>query len=58
MTLSHFGALTTFSLLVSIVFAIISKNEPREQIRYGIFVFASFLAAAIVIGWIMYPLPL
>ena len=58
MTFSHFGALATFALLVSVVFAIITKSNPREQLRYGIFVFISFLAAAIVVGWIMYPLPM
>ena len=58
MTLSHFGALTTFALLVSVVFGIITKSEPGEQFKYGVFVFISFLAAAIVVGWIMYPLPL
>lgn len=58
MTFTHFGALTTFALLVSVVFAIITKSEPREQFRYGVFVFISFLAAAILVGWIMYPLPL
>jgi hypothetical protein len=57
-TFTHFGALTTFALLVSVVFAIITKSEPREQFRYGVFVFISFLAAAILVGWIMYPLPL
>jgi hypothetical protein len=55
---SHFGAVTTFSFLVSIVFALITKNTPREQIRYGVFVFLSFLAVAIAVGWLMYPLPL
>jgi hypothetical protein len=55
--LSHFAALTIFALLVAIVFAIITKGTPREQVRYGIFVFFSFLAAAIVVGWIMYPFP-
>jgi hypothetical protein len=57
-TFSHFGALTTFALLVSVVFAIITKSGPREQFRYGVFVFVCFLAAAILVGWIMYPLPL
>jgi hypothetical protein len=56
--LSHFGALATFSLLVAVVFAIITKNSAREQVRYGVFVFISFLAAAILVGWIMFPLPL
>jgi hypothetical protein len=57
-TFSHFGALATFAVLVSVVFAIITKSSPREQVRYGIFVFISFLAAAILVGWIMFPLPL
>jgi len=56
--LSHFTALIVFALIVSTVFALITKNEPREQFRYGVFVFVSFLAVAFVVGWIMYPLPL
>ena len=55
---SHFTALTVFALIVAVVFAIITKNTPREQVQYGVFVFVSFLAAAIVLGWIMYPFPL
>jgi hypothetical protein len=58
MTLSHFEALVVFAVIVSTVFALITKNGPREQFRYGLFVFFSFLAVAIAVGWIMYPLPL
>jgi hypothetical protein len=58
MNLSHFEALVMFALIVSTVFALITKNGPREQFRYGVFVFLSFLAVALAVGWIMYPLPL
>ena len=58
MSLSHFEALIIFAVVVSTVFALITKNTPREQFRYGIFVFLSFLAVAFAVGWIMYPLPL
>jgi hypothetical protein len=58
MILSHFTALAIFGLIVSTVFALITKNEPRDQFRYGVFVFLSFLAVAFAVGWIMYPLPL
>ena len=58
MTLSHFQALVIFALVVSVVFALITKNDPKEQFRYGIFVFLSFLAVALAVGWLMYPLPL
>ena len=58
MSLSHFEALFIFALLVSTVFALITKNTPREQFRYGVFVFLCFLLVALAVGWIMYPLPL
>lgn len=58
MILSHFTALVVFAIIVSTVFALITKNEPREQFRYGVFVFLTFLAVAIAVGWLMYPLPL
>jgi galactitol-specific phosphotransferase system IIC component len=58
MIMSHFTALTVFALIVSTVFALITKNEPREQVRYGVFVFLSFIAVAVVVGWLMFPLPL
>jgi galactitol-specific phosphotransferase system IIC component len=58
MIMSHFTALAVFALIVSTVFALITKNEPREQFRYGVFVFLSFIAVAVVVGWLMYPLPL
>ena len=35
MTLSHFQALLIFALLVSVVFALVTKNEPREQLADG-----------------------
>ena len=54
---SHFAALTVFALIVAVVFAIITKSTLREQVQYGAFVFISFLAAGIVLGWIMYPFP-
>jgi len=57
MKFSHFEALVTFAALVSAVFAITTKSTTREQLRYGVFVFLSFLAVAIVVGWIMYPFP-
>jgi hypothetical protein len=47
-----------FAVIVSTVFALITKNTPREQFRYGVFVFLSFLFVALAVGWIMYPLPL
>ena len=57
MNLSHFEALAVFALLVSTVFGLITKRTPREQFRYGVFVFFSFIGVAVLVGWLMYPLP-
>jgi heme A synthase len=55
---SHLLLLAVFALLVSAVFAALSKDEPREQLKTGAMMFGGFMAAAIVLGWLMYPLPL
>ena len=53
---SHFGLLIVFALLVSLVFAVLLRDEPREQLRTGARMFGGFVAAALVLGWLMYPL--
>ena len=55
---SHQLLLVVFALLVSAVFAALSRDEPREQLRTGALMFGGFVAAAIVLGWLMFPLPL
>ncbi|MGD0921921.1 MAG: hypothetical protein ABSA70_09190 [Terriglobia bacterium] len=57
MVLSHFNAMVLFSLLVSVVFGVLSKDTPRERLIYGAKVFGAFVAVALVLGWIMYPVP-
>jgi hypothetical protein len=55
---SHFVLLSVFAFFVSLVFAVLMRDEPRAQLRTGALMFAGFLVAAVVIGWLMYPLPL
>jgi hypothetical protein len=40
------------------VFAVLMRDDPRQQLRTAGALFAGFLATAIVLGWLMYPLPL
>jgi hypothetical protein len=47
-----------FAFFVSLVFAVILRDEPRAQLRTGARMFGAFVAAALVLGWLMYPLPL
>jgi len=55
---SHFVFMSLFAFFVSLVFAVIAKDDAREQLRYGGMMFAGFLISAIVLGWLMYPFPL
>ncbi len=55
---SHFVLLALFAFFVSLVFAVIAKDEPVEQLRFGAVMFAGFLVSAIVLGWLMYPFPI
>lgn len=54
----HFTLLVLFALFVSLVFAVLLREEPRAQVRLGGLLFGGFLLTAVVLGWLMYPLPL
>ncbi len=55
---SHFVLLVVFAVFVSLVFALLSEDDLRAQLRFGGMLFAGFVAAAILLGWLMYPFPL
>jgi len=47
-----------FALCVSLVFATLMRDEPREQLRFGGRLFAGFVGLAVLAGWVVYFLPL
>ncbi len=55
---SHLLLLLLFAVLVSAVFAALSRDEPRAQLRTGALMCGGFVGAAILLGWLLYPLPL
>jgi hypothetical protein len=55
---SHFLVMVLFAFIVSVVFGVLLRDEPREQVRTGGLMFGGFVAAALILGWLMYPLPL
>lgn len=54
---SHVLLLTIFSAFVSVVFAALLRDTVPAQIALGGRMFAALVGAAIVLGWLMYPLP-
>ncbi len=55
---SHLLLLVIFSFFVSVVFAALMRDEPRQQLRFGLLLFGGFIVAAVALGWLMYPFPL
>ena len=51
---SHIVLLLIFAFFVSLVFAVLSKDDPREQLRFGGLMFSTFVGGALVAGWLMY----
>jgi hypothetical protein len=55
---THVGLMMLFALFVSMVFATLMRDEPREQLMLGARMFGGFVLGGIVVGWLLYPLPL
>jgi len=55
---SHFLLLVLFAFFVSLVFAVLLKDELRQQVRLGAMMFGAFVATALVLGWLAFPFPL
>ena len=55
---SHLLLLVGFAFFVSLIFAVLAKDGPHEQLRFGGLLFAGFVGAAVVISWLMLPFPL
>ncbi len=54
---SHLGLMALFSLFVSVAFAALLRDDPREQLRFGARLFAGFVGAGVALGWLLFPLP-
>ena len=55
---SHVALMVLFALFVSTTFATLMRDQPGEQIRFGLRLFAGFVGAGLLLGWLLYPLPL
>jgi hypothetical protein len=54
-SLTHFGALLFFAVVVSVSFAFLSKRSIAERLKYSLWAFLAFVLVAVGIGWLMYP---
>jgi hypothetical protein len=49
--------MTAFAALAAVVFGTVAKDSTRDQVVYGLKVFAEFMVIALVLAWILYFLP-
>jgi len=43
-----------YSVFVCVVLALIRRENKKDQIKYGLFLFLIMVVGALVFGWIMY----
>ena len=55
---THLGLMAVFAVFVSVAFAALMRDEPGDQVRFGARLFVGFMLTGIVLGWLLYPLPL
>jgi hypothetical protein len=56
--ISHIGLMVLFAAFVSVAFAALMRDEPRDQLVLGGRLFAGFVAAGMLLGWLLFPFPL
>jgi hypothetical protein len=54
---SHLLALIVFSVLASVVFAALLRDDRKSRVRFGLMTVGAFVLSAVVVGWLMYPFP-
>jgi hypothetical protein len=55
---SHLALLIVFAVFVSVIFAVLMRDEPQQQFRFGARLLGGFIGAALVLSWLLYALPL
>lgn len=51
---SHLGTMVVFAAIVAVVFALLLREDAREQVRIGGRIFGGLTIGAMLVGWLMY----
>jgi hypothetical protein len=54
---THVALMFFYALATAIFFALLWKETRRDRVRTFLVIFFSMFLGAIVLGWVMYPLP-
>lgn len=50
---SHFLLMLLFAGFVSLIFALVMRDETREQARFGVILFGGFAVAGVFLAWLI-----
>jgi hypothetical protein len=53
----HFLIMTAYALLVSLFFALLWRDEPRQRLRLFGILLAALVLGGLAVAWLMYPFP-
>ena len=56
--MNHFIGLIFISIVVSAVFSLLNRSEPKEQIRHFLLLLGYMVVGSLLFAWLMYFLPL
>jgi len=51
---SHLFSMIIYSIFVCTVLALIRREDKKERLKYGLFLFLIMVLGAIAFGWFMY----
>lgn len=54
----HVVLMFLYALATALFFALLWKDERREQIRTFLTIFCALFIGGIALGWLMYPFPI
>ncbi len=54
----HFLLMLVFALAVAVVFGVTGRTSARTRFSYGLKVFCEFIGIGLLLGWLLYWLPL
>ncbi|MDP2914621.1 MAG: hypothetical protein Q8O91_04120 [Candidatus Aminicenantes bacterium] len=51
---SHLFSMILYAFFVTVVLALLRRDDKRARIKYGLFLFLIMIGGALLFGWLMY----
>ena len=53
----HFANLVVYSAVIATFFAVLTRRDRREQLRFGGLVWSSMVLGVLLLAYLMFPFP-